>query len=78
MNQREQDMIKQFRLPSREYTTSARRYMREWKKFTKAVEQRLGVRVYAFDPNVAVCLHGSQCSAELPLWVARKIAGLDA
>lgn len=52
--------------------------MREWKKFTKAVEHRLGVRVYAFDPNVAVCLPGSQCSAELPLWVARKIAGLDA
>lgn len=52
--------------------------MREWKKFTKAVEHRLGVRVYAFDPNVAVCLPGSHCSAELPLWVARKIAGLDA
>lgn len=71
-------MSKQFRLPSGNYTTSTRRYVSEWKKLTDAVEQKLDARVYAFDPGVAVCLHDGRGSATLPLWVAHKIAGLDA
>ena len=71
-------MRKQFRLPSGRYTTSTRRYLSEWKKLTKSVEQKLEARVYAFDPDVAVCLPDGRGSAALPLWVAHKIAGLDA
>lgn len=69
-------MSKQYRLPSGNYTTSTRRYLSEWKKLTEAVEQKLGGRVYAFDPGVAVCLTDGRGSCSLPLWVAEKIAGL--
>ena len=70
-------MKKQFRLPGGNYTTSTRRYMREWKKLTRAVERKLDARVYAFDPDVAVCLPDWRSSATLPLWVAQRIAGLE-
>ena len=71
-------MSKQFRLPSGDYTTNTRRYASEWKKLTQAVEKKLEARVFAFDPGVAVCLRDGRGSATLPLWVAQKIAGLDA
>lgn len=71
-------MSEQFRLPSGKYTTSTRRYLSEWKKLTEAVEKKLCARVYAFDPGVAVCLPDGRGSATLPLWVAQKIAALDA
>ena len=71
-------MRKQFRLPSGKYTTSTRRYLSEWRKLTDAVEAKLGARVYAFDPGVAVCLPDGRGSVSLPMWVAEKIAGLDA
>ena len=71
-------MSENFRLPSGNYTTSTQRYLSEWKKLTKAVEQKLDARVYAFDPDVAVCKPGWRGSVTLPLWVAKKIAGLDA
>lgn len=71
-------MSKQFRLPSGNYTRSTRRYVSEWKKLTDAVERKLDARVYAFDPSVAVCLPDGRGSATLPLWVAQKIADLDA
>ncbi len=54
-----------------------RRYVSEWKKLTEAVEKKLDARVYAFDPGVTVCLPDGCGSATLPLWVAKKIAGLD-
>jgi hypothetical protein len=71
-------MSKQFRLPSGKYTTSTRRYLSEWKKLTEAVERKLDGRVYAFDPGVSVCMQDGRGSVSLPLWVAEKIAGLDA
>ena len=71
-------MSKQFRLPSGKYTASTRRYLSEWKKLTEAVEQKLGGRVYAFDPGVAVMLPDGRGACSLPLWVAKGIAGLDA
>lgn len=71
-------MSKQLRLPSGNYTTSTRRYLSEWRKLTEAVENKLGARVYAFDPDVAVCLPDGRGSCSLPLWVATKIAGLGA
>lgn len=58
-------------------TWMTRRYVSEWKKLTEAVEKKLDARVYAFDPGVAVCLPDGRGSATLPLWVAKKIAGLD-
>ena len=71
-------MSKQFRLPSGNYTKSTRRYLSEWRELTETVEQKLDARVYAYDPDVAVCLPDGHGSATLPLWVAKKIAGLDA
>jgi hypothetical protein len=69
-------MSKQFKLPSGKFTASTRRYLSEWRKLTDAVEQRLGARVYAFDPGVAVSLPDGRGGCSLPLWVAQKIADL--
>lgn len=71
-------MSNQFRLPSGKYTTSQRRYLREWRALSMAVERALGVRVNGFDPDVAVSLPDLRGSAVLPLWIAKKIAELDA
>jgi len=66
-------MSRQFRLPDGNYTPSATRYANEWNELTKAVEDKLDVRVYAFDPDLAVCMKDGRGSATLPLWLAKKI-----
>jgi len=71
-------MSNQFRLPSGKYTASQRRYLREWGVLSRAVERALGARVNGFDPNVHVSLPDLRGSAVLPLWVAKKIAELEA
>ncbi len=71
-----------FLLPSGKCTTSARRYRKEWRDLVKAVERALDAQVFVFDPdvdpNVTVAPYDDRESASLPLWVAKKIAELDA
>lgn len=67
-----------YRMPDGTHTTSQKRYLSAWGKLNDAVERALGARVYAFDPNVAVCLPDGRGSCTLPMWVAQKVAALQA
>ena len=66
-----------YRLPNGQYTDSKSKYADEWHDFNKAIERALDAKVYAFDPGVAVCRHDNTGSCPLPMWIARKIAGMD-
>ena len=67
-------MSQQFRLPSGDYTKSVNRYLREWNDLTGAIEKKLGVKVYAFDPDVGVSMPDGSYVCSLPLWLAKRIA----
>ena len=66
-------MTTQGRLPDGKYTTSTSRYVSEWRKVNAEVERRLGARVYAFDPGVAVCQPDGTGHCTLPMWVVRRL-----
>lgn len=66
-----------YKLPSGIRTRSVRRYLKEWRQITRAVERALDVRVYAFDPDLAVTNEGGTGYAEIPLWLENRIAAME-
>lgn len=61
--------------PEGKYTTSFRRYRREWRAFYRPIEKALGVKVFAFDPHIMVKADGRDIgqSVQIPMWFARRI-----
>lgn len=68
---------REFRLPDGNHTNSIHRYLAEWRKLNKVVEQKLGCLVYAYNPGVAIMLPDGSGACTLPLWVAKKIANQE-
>lgn len=64
-------------LPNGEWTTSTRKYVKAWKAYNAAIESQLPrMRVYGFDPGVALCdAYGrGGGSVDLPRWAANRLA----
>ena len=70
-------MRRTYKTPDSACTTIGKRYVREWKALGSVIERKLGVRVVAFDPGFAICTSDGKDSCDLPLWLARKIAGME-
>jgi hypothetical protein len=70
--------MQHYRLPDGQQTTDSSKYLNEWNELKEAIERVLDVHVYAYDPDISVRDHFSIRSAELPLWLAKRIAALSA
>ncbi len=61
-----------YHLPNGRYTTSQRRYIREWNALTKPFAKTFGLRIIGFDPGVLMTTdEGGYCSVQVPLKVLR-------
>lgn len=70
-------MGQMYRLPNGQYTKNQTEYVEQWAALNAAIERVLDAKVYAFDPGVAVCRDDNTGACPLPMWIARKIAGMD-
>lgn len=68
---------REYRTPDGQYTTSVDKYLRHWRKIQRALEKKLGVRVYAFDPDFDVVSEDGKGLGRIPMWLARKITGIE-
>jgi len=67
---------KYFNLPDGKATKSARLYLKEWNKILKPLEKLTGMKVWGFDPSIAlirlekgVPVQGT--TVNIPLWFAK-------
>lgn len=61
------------RLPDGTTTKSVRTFTKAWDEIIHPLEERLGVRVYGFDPGFLVQDKETGRSAEIPMWMAKRI-----
>jgi hypothetical protein len=64
------------RKPNGQTTYSERAYFDAWNKTNRAIERKLGVKVFGFDPCISVYDAGDVTmtrTCELPLWIVRRI-----
>lgn len=66
-------MSEVFVLPDGTITSSGRTYGKAWADFYEPIERVLGVRVYGFDPSLSMADLNSGGTAQIPMWLARRI-----
>ena len=63
-----------YRTPDGKYTTSSRRYIKEWRSITRPIEKGLGLKTIGFDPGLLMSNHDGQGAIDMPLWFAKRLA----
>ena len=68
-------MNKHYRLPSGNYTSNMKYYLREWKKVASPICKATGWKVVAFNPDFQFLSieDGKQKTLSIPLWAVKHI-----
>ena len=68
-----------YRCPDGKITTSANRYVREWRRMSKIMERGLNLKPIGYDPDFLMRaeINGNYTgTVEIPMWFAERLCDL--